>query len=150
VLLGLGGMLLFRTPKPAPQPVVEAPKPAPTPGPAQRSLHVESVPSGAHVSYQGQPLGQTPLDTRIAAGDSPPQLSLEADGYQPASVTAQLQGDALVATAKLVAVAPRPAPTPTITPTPVPSPHANRPHKKGSTSSNSTSAPSGYKDDPYK
>jgi hypothetical protein len=130
---------------PAPLPTA-APSPVPHPGPVQRSLHVESVPTGARVLWGEKVLGQTPLDTRVEAGDAPPHLVLRADGYATAEVDAQLQGDALSARAELK----RLAPTPIEAPAPSNPPSQKSGHTKKKGGGNGSSAPSGYKDDPYK
>ena len=155
-LLGLAGLvgavavgallvLLFnRPPPPAPIKVSvpaqqPTPAPIPTPPPVERSLHVESVPAGASVRWNGRLLGVTPLDVRIDPGDTFPELALSADGYAPTTVQATREGDGMVARATLEKLPPPPV---------IVQPSAVRPiHKKKSAPSSNAS---GYKDDPYK
>jgi len=143
------GVVLALRPEPARPPDATAARPpaatVPAHGPVQRSLHVESVPPGANVSWNGRALGQTPLDVRIAAGELPPTLSLEAPGFAPAQVTATRQGDGLLARATLTALPPPPQ---VDAPTPRAEHHTHHVHAKPPTSKPAP-APSGYKDDPY-
>ncbi|MBS2029844.1 MAG: serine/threonine protein kinase [Deltaproteobacteria bacterium] len=152
-LLGTLGVMVFgKKPEPVPAPnPTPVTTPVPTPGPAQHSLHAESTPAGATVSLNGKVLGKTPLDVRVD-GDAPPQLQFSLDGYESRSVAAALKGDAFAASAQLLktpVLAPTPAPNPTPTTT-VKSGHGKKKSGSSRESSSTNSAPSGYKDDPYK
>jgi serine/threonine-protein kinase len=75
--------------------------------PAVGSIHVESVPPGATVSVDGQPVGTTPRDVPdLAAGDH--EVKLELPGYEPKTQkVAVTEG----AQAELKVTLSRPAPT---------------------------------------
>jgi serine/threonine protein kinase len=140
--VGLVGVVLFKRSRPVPAlPPAELHATEPAPAPAlQKSLHVESIPSGATVQLGDRVLGQTPLEVRIAAEDAPPELSFTAAGFAPARAVATPRGDGLFVSATL-------APLPSLAPPPpaVPKPTApSRPHKP-----HKSAPPSGYKDDPY-
>ena len=151
--LGTIGVMVFgHKPEPVTTPVATL-TPTPAPGPAQHSLHAESTPPGATVSLKGKVLGKTPLDVRVD-GDAPPTLEFALDGYEPRSIAAALKGDAFNASAQLQQKPQVVAPTPTPNPTPVAttpkSGHGKKKSGSSKESSSTNSAPSGYKDDPYK
>jgi eukaryotic-like serine/threonine-protein kinase len=64
----------------------DAPAPAEARSAAPASdvaLHVESTPPGARVTFDGNDLGPTPLDTRVPRGSEPREMVLTRPGYHP-------------------------------------------------------------------
>ena len=53
--------------------------------PSTTPVHVESVPAGALVEWNGQPLARTPADVQLLPGAQ--TLTISRDGYEPENVT---------------------------------------------------------------
>jgi eukaryotic-like serine/threonine-protein kinase len=79
------------------------------------TLHVESIPPGATVLFDGRKEGKTPMDLEVPRGDEPASVSLQLSGYYP--VTEQVVANVdqkLRLVMRPVGRAPRP-PKPTAT-----------------------------------
>jgi len=160
IALGLLGAVGYVVLRPAPKPVApvtEAPSRVPTvaepapkvapvgdakpdpspevrpPAPENVWVRVTSVPSGAHVMFGSQVLGNTPYEFPIPAGPKglvEASLTLTLEGYLPVTVNAVGTGPRVDVEGKLTR---KPVAIP-----PPPGPGAKPPRK-----------PNGYKDDPY-
>ena len=81
VALGVG---LWRQSQPTPRAVAAEPSEAtPPPPPAEVTIRVDSVPSGARLALDGEPRGTTPATLTMERSESPRSLRLEHDGYEP-------------------------------------------------------------------
>jgi serine/threonine-protein kinase len=115
-LIAVAAVVFFAFGRGSPK-VPETPPPAPTPAPtteptekraATFSLTVESVPPGASVIEDGQPLGTTPLHLSIqndAVRVNPRRLTVQKEGYQPYSIVQGPSEESVRMTATLVAAA---------------------------------------------
>ncbi len=95
LVVGIGGTLLVvrgsNRETPAPPVRVEVPVPAPPPRPTSATIHVETEPAGATVTFEGTVLGQTPLDVERptdSSGNVSAQLVLTKPGFLEMRVTA--------------------------------------------------------------
>jgi uncharacterized protein (TIGR02266 family) len=70
------------TPAPAPAPsAAENPTPAPAPADLVYLLKIKSVPPGAHVIMDGEPMGTTPFQRRILDIDKPHSILVRKPGF---------------------------------------------------------------------
>jgi serine/threonine-protein kinase len=105
--IATGAMNARKPPPPLPPPLASAPSPsAGVPRPAR--LHVDTMPEGAYVQWNGELFGPTPIEIPLDPGAQ--TLTITRDGYQPTTLTVDAgPGEEIVGAAALLPVPSSPA-----------------------------------------